>query len=52
LITPIEQFDIKEPDHETQKWYIILLQVLFPFCIAGLGMVLAGVIFDIVQVIY
>lgn len=34
-----------------EKWCIILLQVLFPFLIAGLGMVGAGVVLDIVQVI-
>jgi hypothetical protein len=34
-----------------EKWCIILLQILFPFFIAGLGMVGAGVVLDIVQVI-
>ena len=34
-----------------QKWYIILLQVLLPFFIAGFGMVAAGVVLDLVQVL-
>jgi hypothetical protein len=33
-----------------ERWYIILLQVLFPFFIAGFGMVAAGIVYDKVQV--
>uniref|UniRef100_A0AC35TI18 BTB domain-containing protein n=1 Tax=Rhabditophanes sp. KR3021 TaxID=114890 RepID=A0AC35TI18_9BILA len=33
----------------TQSSYILLVQVLFPFLIAGLGMVLAGTLLDVVQ---
>lgn len=35
--------------HIAEKWYVILLEVLFPFLIAGFGMVCAGVVLDIVQ---
>jgi hypothetical protein len=34
-----------------EKWYTILLQILFPFLAAGLGMVGAGIFLDYVQVI-
>lgn len=33
-----------------ERWYIILAQVIFPFIIAGFGMVCAGVVLDNVQV--
>ena len=33
----------------SEKWYTILLQVLFPFFVAGFGMVAAGVVLDKVQ---
>jgi hypothetical protein len=39
-----------DEDHEHERWYTIFLQVLFPFLIAGLGMVAAGVVLDKVQV--
>ena len=35
-----------------ERWYMILLQVIFPFLIAGFGMVAAGVVLDNVQVIF
>lgn len=35
--------------HLTERWYTILAQVILPFIIAGLGMVGAGVVLDIVQ---
>lgn len=39
-----------EKEKETnQRWYTILLQVLFPFFVAGFGMVAAGVVLDKVQ---
>lgn len=34
-----------------EKWYHILREVILPFFLAGLGMVGAGVIFDIIAVI-
>lgn len=37
-------------NEERERWYTIFLQVLFPFLIAGLGMVAAGVVLDKVQV--
>ena len=40
--------DAKSVSHE--RWYTIFLQVLFPFFIAGFGMVGAGVVLDKVQV--
>jgi solute carrier family 41 len=33
-----------------ESWYSIAIQVFIPFIIAGLGMVAAGVVLDIVQV--
>lgn len=33
----------------SERWYMILLQVLFPFFVAGFGMVAAGVVLDKVQ---
>jgi len=36
-------------NEERERWYTIFLQVLFPFLIAGLGMVAAGVVLDKVQ---
>ena len=38
----------KSVSHE--RWYTIFLQVLFPFFIAGFGIVGAGVVLDKVQV--
>ena len=38
-------------NEERERWYTIFLQVLFPFLIAGLGMVAAGVVLDKVQVL-
>jgi solute carrier family 41 len=35
--------------HFDERWYTILAQVIIPFLIAGLGMVGAGVVLDIVQ---
>lgn len=34
---------------KSEPWYTVLLQVLFPFFIAGFGMVAAGVVLDKVQ---
>ena len=50
---PIEVALIEDPFKigPSERWYIILLQVLFPFFIAGFGMVAAGVVLDKVQVI-
>ena len=39
----------RQNDHH-EKWYVITLQILLPFFIAGFGMVGAGVVLDIVQV--
>jgi hypothetical protein len=36
--------------HINEKWFVILFQVLFPFFVAGFGMVAAGVLLDYVQV--
>uniref|UniRef100_A0A0K0FBP4 Divalent cation transporter n=1 Tax=Strongyloides venezuelensis TaxID=75913 RepID=A0A0K0FBP4_STRVS len=36
-------------NHEKQSSYVFLAQVIFPFLVAGLGMVLAGTLLDIVQ---
>ena len=38
-----------EPGEEA-GWWATLLQILFPFLLAGLGMVAAGLVLDIVQV--
>ena len=35
---------------EEAGWWATLLQILFPFLLAGLGMVAAGLVLDIVQV--
>uniref|UniRef100_A0A915DLH7 SLC41A/MgtE integral membrane domain-containing protein n=1 Tax=Ditylenchus dipsaci TaxID=166011 RepID=A0A915DLH7_9BILA len=35
--------------HEAEPSMVLFLQVLFPFLIAGFGMVLAGIVLDIVQ---
>jgi hypothetical protein len=43
--------NLTDPCKHDEKWYVILLEVLFPFLIAGFGMVCAGVVLDIVQVI-
>jgi hypothetical protein len=43
--------NLTDPCKEEEKWYVILLEILFPFLIAGFGMVCAGVVLDIVQVI-
>ncbi len=51
---PIELSLIEDGENKltsNEKWYTILLQVLFPFFIAGFGMVAAGVVLDKVQVI-
>lgn len=40
---------IEKKKEETERWYTILLQVLFPFFIAGFGMVAAGIVLDKVQ---
>ena len=40
--------DLKHGGNE--RWYTIFMQVLFPFFIAGFGMVGAGVVLDKVQV--
>lgn len=47
---PMCQIVESNEDHEHERWYTIFLQVLFPFLIAGLGMVAAGVVLDKVQV--
>lgn len=47
---PMCQIVESNEDHENERWYTIFLQVLFPFLIAGLGMVAAGVVLDKVQV--
>jgi solute carrier family 41 len=39
----------KEDREKAERWYTILLQVMFPFFIAGFGMVAAGVVLDQVQ---
>lgn len=33
-----------------EKWQHILREILIPFIIAGIGMVAAGILFDIVEV--
>lgn len=49
---PMCQIVESEEDFEREPWYTIFLQVLFPFLIAGFGMVAAGVVLDEVQVNY
>ena len=34
---------------QTEAWYFTLLQIFIPFILAGLGMVAAGLVLDIVQ---
>lgn len=46
-ICELEVETSQDMDHE--RWYTIFLQILFPFLIAGLGMVAAGVVLDKVQ---
>lgn len=50
LILPISK-DQPAPAHkiEDESFWLITLQVFFPFLIAGLGMVGAGLVLDIVQ---
>lgn len=44
-------FTINSPVEEnTEGFWLITIQVFFPFLIAGLGMVGAGLVLDIVQV--
>jgi hypothetical protein len=51
LQIPMCQIEESEnTNEERERWYTIFLQVLFPFLIAGLGMVAAGVVLDKVQV--
>jgi hypothetical protein len=38
------------PEEHKERWYTILMQVCIPFLIAGLGMVGAGLILDVVKV--
>ena len=38
------------PEEHKERWYTILAQVCIPFLIAGLGMVGAGLILDVVKV--
>ena len=33
----------------SERWYVTLAQIFFPFLLAGLGMVAAGIVLDIVQ---
>lgn len=47
---PILDDNPTEKKHSDERWYVILIQVVFPFFIAGFGMVGAGVVLDIVQV--
>lgn len=49
-MSPIITETVHEEKHSDERWYIILVQVLLPFFIAGFGMVAAGVVLDIVQV--
>ena len=35
-----------------EKWYFVMIQIVIPFLIAGMGMVCAGVLLDEVQVGY
>lgn len=39
----------QDKHNKSERWYTVLLQVLFPFFIAGFGMVAAGVVLDKVQ---
>lgn len=36
--------------NNNEKWYVMFIQILIPFVIAGFGMVAAGVLLDYVQV--
>ncbi len=45
----MEAYLIEEEKEKSERWFTILLQVLFPFFIAGFGMVGAGVVLDQVQ---
>ncbi len=48
---PICEMEVEtSQDMDRERWYTIFLQILFPFLIAGLGMVAAGVVLDKVQV--
>jgi hypothetical protein len=40
----------KETNVHKEKWYNKFIQIIIPFCIAGLGMVGAGILFSIVKV--
>lgn len=51
VFIPTEPTVHSKDGDKKEQWYIILLQVLFPFLIAGFGMVGAGAVLDIVQVI-
>lgn len=37
-------------ENEQEKWYSIAMELIFPFMIAGLGMVLAGLVLEHVKV--
>ena len=39
----------KTTQASSERWYVTLAQIFFPFLLAGLGMVAAGIVLDIVQ---
>lgn len=48
---PDEKTSMLNPfENEQEKWYSIAMELIFPFMIAGLGMVLAGLVLEHVKV--
>lgn len=49
-ITDEENLNKLNEEHQHEKWYHSLIQIVIPFLIAGMGMVGAGVLLNEVQV--
>jgi hypothetical protein len=49
-VTDEENLKKLNDEHQHEKWYHSLIQIVIPFLIAGMGMVGAGVLLNEVQV--
>ena len=48
-INPLRDKSMSGPSVSGERWWVTLSQIFFPFLLAGLGMVAAGIVLDIVQ---
>ena len=48
-INPLRDKSMSGPSASGERWWVTLSQIFFPFLLAGLGMVAAGIVLDIVQ---